>query len=170
MSYNVTYSHLTLAFNAPRYYTKAQSGVCDPLKKFSGRVRAGSTGFVSGPVGSGPGPPVSFSGPVRVRDWVWTQKMVKKAPKNGEKGPKSDKKFSGRVRAGSNLLFSGPGRVRATAKSPGPVRAGVDHRPLVLEAKSRVFQKLPFSTFFNLKKERKLVSGQKLQKKIPKQL
>ena len=57
--------------------------------------------------------------------------MVKKAPKNGEKGPKSDKKFSGRVRAGSNLLFSGPGRVRATAKSPGPVRAGVDHRPLV---------------------------------------
>ena len=109
-----------------------QAGVCDPLKKFSGRVRAGSTGFVSGPVGSGPGPPVSFSGPVRVRDWVWTQKMVKKAPKNGEKGPKSDKKFSGRVRAGSNLLFSGPGRVRATAKSPGPVRAGVDHRPLVL--------------------------------------
>ena len=58
--------------------------------------------------------------------------MVKKAPKNGEKGPKSDKKFSGRVRAGSNLLFSGPGRVRATAKSPGPVRAGVDHRPLVM--------------------------------------
>ena len=58
--------------------------------------------------------------------------MVKKAPKNGEKGPKSDKKFSGRVRAGSNLLFSGPGRVRATAKSQGPVRAGVDHRPLVL--------------------------------------
>ena len=57
--------------------------------------------------------------------------MVKKAPKNGEKGPKSDKKFSGRVRAGSNLLFSGPGRVRATAKSPGPVRAGVDHRPLL---------------------------------------
>ena len=107
------------------------AGVCDPLKKFSGRVRAGSTGFVSGPVGSGPGPPVSFSGPVRVRDWVWTQKMVKKAPKNGEKGPKSDKKFSGRVRAGSNLLFSGPGRVRATAKSPGPVRAGVDHRPLL---------------------------------------
>ena len=105
--------------------------ICDPLKKFSGRVRAGSTGFVSGPVGSGPGPPVSFSGPVRVRDWVWTQKMVKKAPKNGEKGPKSNKKFSGRVRAGSNLLFSGPGRVRATAKSPGPVRAGVDHRPLV---------------------------------------
>ncbi len=58
--------------------------------------------------------------------------MVKKAPKNGEKGPKSDKKFSGRVRAGSNLLFSGPGRVRATAKSPGPVRAGVDHRPLLV--------------------------------------
>ena len=58
--------------NTLEYILKLVSGagVCDPLKKFSGRVRAGSTGFISGPG--------------RVQDWVWTQKMV-------INGPKSDK-------------------------------------------------------------------------------
>ena len=70
----------------------------------SGRVRAGSTGFILGPGW--------------VPDWVWTPKMAKK-------GPKSEEKKEG------EMAKNGKFWVRATAKTPGPVRAGMDHRPLL---------------------------------------
>ena len=73
------------------------AGSSGPVKKCSGRDRAGPATF--------------FPGLGRDRDWVLTQKIRKKGKKIAKKRKNYEKK-----------LIPGKGRDRAIAKTPGPGR------------------------------------------------